>query len=253
MVERDDSVVLVDLTFVLEASERSFYGAPIFLGPEGKDNTVLYGVARDLLRLRKCLGIRNAVVVIGSDANKASSEANVRNAVRFLSRLRTAVVYEPKATARSLCKGLASVARWVVTQNRTFFQLVKADFGVIVPDKAGSGSEIITVESLKASLGITPDQVPSFLALTQGGGKALFSKRQAIRLLEVHGDLARLLQDISVVSSNQIRRQLSANRDVLMSRLCDVIATHRPSSNTPSPPLQAGFTRSHHVRSWKTQ
>jgi DNA polymerase I len=219
MVGRGNNVALVDLTFLLEASERSFYGAPIFLGPKGQDNTVLYGVARDLLRLRARLGITHAVVIIGSDANKASSDASICNAADFLRRLGAAVVHEPRATAGSLCKCLASVARWVVTRNRMFFQLVRDDFGVIVPDPARSGAEIITVESLKANLGIRPDQVASFLAMTEDGKSAFFTKRQASRLLEIHGDLEKLLQDVSVVLSSQLRRKLLKNKGVLLDRL----------------------------------
>jgi hypothetical protein len=106
-----------------------------------------------------------------------------------------------------------------VTQNRVLFQLVSDDFGIIVPDVAKDELEVVTVESLKTSLGIRPDQVPSFLALTAGGKKALFTKRQAIRLLEVHDNLETLLQDISAVSSHQMRRALSANEKVLLVRL----------------------------------
>jgi hypothetical protein len=71
----------------------------------------------------------------------------------------------------------------------------------------------------KASLGIRPDQVPSFLALTAGGKKALFTTRQAIRLLEVHDNLGELLHDISAVCSHPMRRQLAANEKVLLGRL----------------------------------
>src|SRR5439155_203472 len=102
------------------------------------------------------------------------------------------------------------------------FQLARDDFGIIVPDIAGNGYELVTVESLKTSLGIRPAQVPSFLALTEGGKKPVLTKRQAIRLLELHDDLEDLLQDTSAVSSHPIRRQLSANEKVLLARLCDM-------------------------------
>jgi DNA polymerase I-like protein with 3'-5' exonuclease and polymerase domains len=214
-----NDVVLLDLTFVLESSEKSFCGAPLILGSQGEDNTVLYGVARDLLRLRKSVGIGHAIVVIGRESNAVSSEGNVNSLVPFLRRFGAAVVYEPKATAASLWRSLSSAARWVVTQNRALFQLVSDDFGIIVPDVTSGELEIVTVESLKASLGIRPDQVPSFLALTEGGKKALFTKRQASRLLEVHDNLRELLQDISAVSSHPIRRQLAANEKILLGRL----------------------------------
>lgn len=41
MVAPND-VVVIDLTFILESSEQSFYGAPLILGPQGDNNTVLY-------------------------------------------------------------------------------------------------------------------------------------------------------------------------------------------------------------------
>jgi hypothetical protein len=60
---------------------------------------------------------------------------------------------------------------------------VSDEFGVIVPDMANGHLEIVTVESLNASLGIRPAQVPSFLALTEGGKQAIFTKGQAVRVL----------------------------------------------------------------------
>jgi DNA polymerase III epsilon subunit-like protein len=218
-------VFLVDLTFVLKANEQSFYGAPILLGPQGEDNTVLYGVARDLLRLRKNLGIRNGVVVIGSEATTISSETTINSVLRLLRRLGAVVVYEPKASAGGVCRSLASVARWVVTQNSALFHLVSDKCGVILPNKACDDFEIVALEALKARLGVRPDQVLSFLALTEGGSKALFTKRQATRLLELHSDLEPLLQNslaISALSSNQVRRQLTANKETLLDRLCNI-------------------------------
>jgi DNA polymerase-1 len=82
--------------------------------------------------------------------------------------------------------------------------------------------KLLLVESLKGSFGIRPAQVPSFLSLTEGGKKALFTRRQAIRLLEVHDHLRELLQDISAVPSHPMRRQLAANEKALLDRLDDM-------------------------------
>jgi DNA polymerase I len=236
-------VVLIDLTFLLESSEQSFYGAPLILGSQGEDHTVLYGVARGLLRLRKSVGIQHGLVIIGSEASAASTEANVGSVLHFLTRLHTPVVYDPNARAGTLCRRLAPSARWVVTQNKAFFQLVSDDFGVIVPDMAGSGLEIVRVESLRASVGVRPSQVPSFLALTDGGKKALFTKRQAIRLLEVHDDLRAVFRDVAAVSSKQMRRQLSANERVLMDRLCDMTLEEEAYSSSPPSRSELAFIR----------
>ena len=122
------AVFLVDLTFVLKANEQSFYGASLLIGPQGEDSTVIYGVVRDLFRLRKNLSIRNAIIVIGSEATTVSSEATISRMLRLLRDLRIAVVYEPMAPAGSVCRSIASLARWVVTQNRSLFQRVWLSF-----------------------------------------------------------------------------------------------------------------------------
>jgi DNA polymerase I len=145
--------------------------------------------------------------------------------LRLLRDLRIAVVYEPTKSAGSVCRSIASLARWVVTQNRALFQLISEQFGVIVPSIAYGDFEIVTPDSLRVRLGVRPDQVPSFLALTEGGTQALFTKRQATRLLELHSDLGPLLQNssaLSVLSSSQVKRQLTANKQVLLDRLCDM-------------------------------
>lgn len=106
-----------------------------------------------------------------------------------------------------------------------------------MPDIAGSGLEVVTRESLKTTLGIRPAQVPSFLALAESGTETLFTKRQAMRLLEVHDDLGKLLQDISAVSSREVRRKLLANEKLLLSRLCDMRleeAVYQPTARAGS-------------------
>ena len=224
-------VFLVDLTFVLKANEQSFYGAPLLIDPQGENNTVLYGVVRDLLKLRKNLSIRTAIIVIGSEATTVSSQATISRMLRLLRDLRIAVVYEPTTSAGSVCRSIASLARWVVTQNRALFQLINEQFGVIVPTNAYGDFEIVTSDTLQVRLGVRPDQVPSFLALTEGGTQALFTKRQATRLLELHSDLRPLLQNesaISVLSSNRVKRRLTANRQVLLDRLCDMRLEEAP-------------------------
>jgi DNA polymerase I-like protein with 3'-5' exonuclease and polymerase domains len=236
-------LVLIDLTFLLRSSEQSFYGAPLLLGPQGEDYTVLFGVVAALFRLRTSVGIHNGIVIIGSEACAVSTEANVSRVVRFLNRLHTPVIYDPNVRTTTLCRCFAPSARWLVTQNKACFQFVSDAFGVIVPDIAGGESEIVSVESLRASLGVRPPQVPSFLALTDGGKNALFTKRQAIRLLEIHDDLKAVFQDVAVVSSNQIRRQLSANEKVLMGRLRDMMLEEEICPPIPPAVSELAFIR----------
>ncbi len=176
MVAPND-VVVIDLTFLLKSNEQSFCGAPLIFGPQGVDNTVLYGVARDLLKLRRSVGIRHAVVVIGREANAVSNETSIDSIVRFLRRLRTVVVCDPKAAAASLCRSLSSASQWVVTQNTILFQLATGEFGVIVPDIASGALEVVTAESLKITLGIRPSRKETSPHKTTGDSASRGTRR----------------------------------------------------------------------------
>jgi hypothetical protein len=44
---------------------------------DGKDHTKAFGVARDILRLRKKLGIRRAAIIVGRESVAATSEATI--------------------------------------------------------------------------------------------------------------------------------------------------------------------------------
>lgn len=64
-----ESLFVIDSTFLLETSRNGFHGAPLLQNSSGCDTTLLFGFARDLLRLRKQLGMRKALVVIGDDGS----------------------------------------------------------------------------------------------------------------------------------------------------------------------------------------
>ena len=54
------NIFFIDSTRFLEVSQRSFLGAPLLV-VDGEDRTFLFGVIRDLLRLRQKLGINQGV------------------------------------------------------------------------------------------------------------------------------------------------------------------------------------------------
>jgi len=62
---RADKLFLIDSTFLFKASEAAFLGAPLLVDEGGRDHTRTFGVMRDLLRLRRLLGIRALVLFPG--------------------------------------------------------------------------------------------------------------------------------------------------------------------------------------------
>ena len=69
-----DSLFVIDSTFLLETTRSTFQGAPLLYDSNGHDTTMLFGFARDLLRLRTQLGMRKALVVIGDNQDELSGE-----------------------------------------------------------------------------------------------------------------------------------------------------------------------------------
>jgi hypothetical protein len=54
---------LIDTAFLIESAHKSFFGAPL-LTSHGEDHTFVFGFARDFLRMRRSLGIRDGMLVI---------------------------------------------------------------------------------------------------------------------------------------------------------------------------------------------
>ena len=78
-----DSLFVIDSRFLLETSHHTFHGAPLLQDSRGRDTTMLFGFARDLLRLRKQLGMRKALVVMGDDG-PCLPDSLISNAMRWM-------------------------------------------------------------------------------------------------------------------------------------------------------------------------
>ena len=220
------AIFFIDGTGLLEASQKSFLGAPLLV-VDGEDHTFLFGVIRDLLRLRQKLGINQGVFVIGEEAHKITTDANIEKSVAFLKQLGIAVVHDSHVHVLDLCGGLASLVTHVVTQDRSLLQFAKDGRRVVLFDK--EAIDVFTCETVISRLSVAPDSVPAFLALTSGPEHAVLTKREAIALLQQPGDLAEKIADPSTVSSRTIRNKLKANDDVILRRL----KQFSPSGHSP--------------------
>ena len=181
MVNSKDSFV-IDATFLLDASHKAFLGAPLLL-VDGKDQTFLFGVVRDLLRLRWSLGIHRGAVVIGKDAYRATLTSNINKIVSFFEDLGILIIHEPDYRVLDVCASLAPHTTRFVTQNQSLLFLGTETRAVILL-RDGKEPEILTSPDVFSKLGIRTKAIPSFLALTEGPKSTVLTKRQAIALLK---------------------------------------------------------------------
>lgn len=208
---------LIDATFLLHDSHKAFLGAPLLV-VDGKDNTFLFGVVRDFLRLRRSLGIRRGLIVVGEDAYHVTQVRNVKNAVSFFEDFGIPVVHEPEYRVLDVCASLAPHIKHFVTRNRSILFLT-TDTRAVVLVREANQPEVFTSPAVFSKLGIRMTAIPSFLALTEGPKTTVLTKRQAIALLERQQDLAQILEDMSVVSAPQIKKKLTEKRAILLERL----------------------------------
>jgi DNA polymerase-1 len=212
-----DSLFIIDSTFLLETSRNSFHGAPLLHDSSGYDTTMLFGFARDLLRLRKQLGMRKALIVIGDDRPSLPGSL-ISDAIDFLKRLRVPVLYAKGVRLGNVCAALAERCTWIVTGNRAMLQLVNDRCGVILPKK-GKELDVVTLASIKDQLGISPSQVPSLFALTEKNGRdSVFTQGQAVRFLELHGTLETVLQKAAAGELGRVGHKLATRGDALRER-----------------------------------
>lgn len=200
------------------------------MAPDGRDHTKAFGVARDILRLRKKLGIRRAAIIVGRESVAATSEATIADLLSLLAQLKVTVLRDDAVCVGDISARYADEARWIVSANWALSQLVTEDLGLFIPIEGGD-LDSVTAESL-SSLGIRPDQVPSLLALSENKDAPL-KRRQAIRLLELYGTLHAALADAASAPSVDWKRKLAPRKDALLQRMAEIQI--RPSVRVRQP------------------
>jgi DNA polymerase-1 len=212
-----DSLFLIDSRFLLETSHNTFHGAPLLQDSRGRDTTLLFGFARDLLRLRKQLGMRKALIVIGDD-RPCLPDSLISDAIDFLKRLRVPVLYAKGVRVGDVCAALAERCTWIVTGDKALLQLTSDRCGVVLP-KNGNELDVVTVASIKDQIGVNPSQVPFLFALIEKNGRdPVLTQRQAVRILELHGTLETILKKAAAGDLGQVGRKLAGRSDALRGR-----------------------------------
>src|SRR5437660_3229206 len=145
-----ESLFVIDSTFLLETSHNTFRGTLLLQDSSGRDTTELFGFARDLLRLRKQLGMRTALVVIGDEP--CLPDSLISDAIGFLKQLRVPVLYAKGDRVGDVCAALAEQSTWIVAGNKAMLQLVSDRCGVVLPKK-GNELEGVTAVFIKVEVG----------------------------------------------------------------------------------------------------
>lgn len=198
---------LIDATFIVDRAHKAFFGVPLLVS-EGRDHTFSFACLRDFLQLRCNLGITAGALVIGKEADSASSRVNVDDLIGILKELNILHAYAPQNSGLDFVSRSPSPFSHIVTADRRFLQFCADDLIVVLPRDVGQVEwDWMSSETVRTLLGVSPQNVPTYLALTDPSGGFLTSN-QAIRLVESYGNVDLIYENLARVASVQTQKTL---------------------------------------------
>lgn len=106
----------------------------------------------------------------------------------------------------------------IVTSDKDFNQLVDDNIKILRPQKAGADLEIIDRDKVVDILGIPPEKVIDFMALTGDTSDNIpgipgVGPKTALKLLEQFGSLEEVLANADKISGKSLKQKVSDNKD----------------------------------------
>ena len=200
---------LIDAAFIVEQTHKTFFGAPLMTAT-GRDHTFTFGCVRDFLRLRRKLGINVGVLIIGKEAYSFLSRDSVLDLIAILNELKIPHIHDPLNLGLHVASRFHSEFSHIVTADRRFLQFCTDNLIVVLPRE---GKQVewdwMSSETVKTMMGIVPKEIPTYLTLTDLSSAASLTNKQAIRLVELHGNIDSIYGNLEQVVSGQIRRKLA--------------------------------------------
>ena len=112
---------LIDAAFIVERTHKTFFGAPLMTAA-GRDHTFAFGCVRDFLRLRRNLGIKAGVMVLGKETYSVSSRDSVLALIVILKELKIPHVHDSLNLGLHVISHMRSGFSHIVTADRRFLQ-----------------------------------------------------------------------------------------------------------------------------------
>jgi 3'-5' exonuclease len=222
------STFLIDARFLLRNTTETFWGASLIV-VDGKDNTFCFGFTRDIFRLRNALHISAGAIVFGNDASTFATEQDIRSVIDLCRKLSLAVIEEPKLPILAIVATHADRFSNIVTDDRRILYFCTEGRSIHLTTDPRS-IERVTPDWVRRSLGVPVQHVPTYLALTEGrqhghvsntSAQPAVTTREARRLVELHGPLPVIYQNLSAMKSPALRKKLADNQKLFDQRYRD--------------------------------
>jgi hypothetical protein len=216
---KPESQFLVDTAFIVERTSKMFLGTPL-LTKNGKDHTFTFGCARVFLTMRRALGMRSCVLLIGKEAHFHATIEDIEKLFFFLRGMGIHHISDRENSGLNLVGALQSQFTHIVTADKRMLQLSKTDFTVVLVRQSTLRKyDWLSPEAVIAAMAITPKQVPTYLALTAASKTRSLYRKQAVDLIKQYGDFDSIFKNLAKVASARIRQKLQENEVSMRDRL----------------------------------
>jgi DNA polymerase-1 len=212
----DRGLFLIDSSSLFEETHKTFMGTPLIL-KGGKDNTFLYGFLKYLLTLRRELGIRTAIVLISRGCWAVASEQEVKEAAQLIEEMGIPVIDAKNSSIVDICHKYAPTTGAIYSENEALLQFARKDL-CIVRSNDTNGYDYLFSDTVLQKYGVAPDRIPTFLALTSGPKDSVITRNQAVRLIDVFGNLEEILAGRSSFPNPGLRANLTESEGIIFAR-----------------------------------
>jgi len=127
------------------------------------------------------------------------------------------VINENKSSIVDICHKYAPTARAIYSDNEALLQFARKDL-CIVRSNDNNGYDYLCSDTVLQKYGVAPDRIPTFLALTSGPKDSVITRNQAVRLIDVFGNLEEILAGRSSFPNPGLRANLTENEGIILAR-----------------------------------
>jgi hypothetical protein len=205
-------MTIIDLTFIVRENYSSYLGSPIFITAY-MDLTISYGVILDLLRIRQKFCITKWICVLGKGAQNAIPKHYFNSLYDVFEQLDIPLILNSTYSFLDICSNICDKNDDIISSNSNILQIAGCYSHIILIQDNQHIIFTISEEVMK-QIGIDCNYIATYNALTFSPPleKPLFTKRQAIRLIELYGDLNKIYAATSNIPTSVVSK-LSSNRD----------------------------------------
>jgi len=213
---KDRGLFLIDSSSLLEETHNTFLGTPLILNG-GNNITFLYGFLKYLLALRCELGISASIVLILRECWGRTYDQEIKEAAQFIEEMGIPLIDEKNSSILDICHKYAPSAGAIYSENEALLQFARKDLCVVRSNKT-NGYDYLFSDTVLQKYGVTPDRIPTFLALTSGPKDSVITRNQAVRLIDVFGNLEHIFAGRSSFPNAGLRAKLTENEGTIFAR-----------------------------------